>query len=239
MDLFGNLALGLATAVSVQNLFYCFVGVLLGHADRRAAGDRPGRHHRHAAADHLRAGADLRPHHAGRHLLRGAVRRLHHRNPRQSPRRGVLGRDLPRRLPDGAPGTGRPGAGDRRDRLVRGRHRGDRDLCVAGRAARRGRRQLRSGGILLAHAARPDRRGRDCQPVGAQRRRHGDCRPDPRTGRHRRELRRPALHVRRDGALRRHRLHRGRCRRVRHRPDRGQPGAEGEARDLHRQGWQA
>ena len=29
-DLLGNLALGLATAVSVQNLLYCFVGVLLG-----------------------------------------------------------------------------------------------------------------------------------------------------------------------------------------------------------------
>jgi TctA family transporter len=30
MDLFSNLALGLATAVSLQNLFYCFIGVLLG-----------------------------------------------------------------------------------------------------------------------------------------------------------------------------------------------------------------
>jgi TctA family transporter len=30
VDLFGNLALGLATAASVQNLAYCFVGVLLG-----------------------------------------------------------------------------------------------------------------------------------------------------------------------------------------------------------------
>ena len=29
-DLFGNLGLGLATAVSLHNLFYCFVGVLLG-----------------------------------------------------------------------------------------------------------------------------------------------------------------------------------------------------------------
>ena len=29
-DLLGNLALGLATAVSLQNLFYCFLGVLLG-----------------------------------------------------------------------------------------------------------------------------------------------------------------------------------------------------------------
>jgi TctA family transporter len=29
-DVFGNIALGLATAVSVQNLFYCFLGVLLG-----------------------------------------------------------------------------------------------------------------------------------------------------------------------------------------------------------------
>ena len=30
MDLFGNLALGFATAVSLQNLGYCFLGVLLG-----------------------------------------------------------------------------------------------------------------------------------------------------------------------------------------------------------------
>src|SRR5262245_47160692 len=29
-DLFGDLTLGLATAVSLQNLLYCFVGVLLG-----------------------------------------------------------------------------------------------------------------------------------------------------------------------------------------------------------------
>ena len=29
-ELFGNLALGLATAATLQNLLYCFVGVLLG-----------------------------------------------------------------------------------------------------------------------------------------------------------------------------------------------------------------
>ena len=29
-DLLGNLGLGLATAVSLHNLFYCFLGVLLG-----------------------------------------------------------------------------------------------------------------------------------------------------------------------------------------------------------------
>jgi len=30
MDILSNLALGLATAVTLQNLFYCFLGVLLG-----------------------------------------------------------------------------------------------------------------------------------------------------------------------------------------------------------------
>ena len=30
MELFDNLALGLSVAVSLQNLLYCFIGVLLG-----------------------------------------------------------------------------------------------------------------------------------------------------------------------------------------------------------------
>jgi len=32
MELFSNLALGLETALSVQNLFYCLVGVFVGTA---------------------------------------------------------------------------------------------------------------------------------------------------------------------------------------------------------------
>ena len=53
------------------------------HGGRRAARPRPGRHHRHAAADHLRPAAGLVPDHAGRHLLRRPVRRLDHRDPDQ------------------------------------------------------------------------------------------------------------------------------------------------------------
>ena len=30
MELFDNLALGFSTALTLQNLFYCFIGVLIG-----------------------------------------------------------------------------------------------------------------------------------------------------------------------------------------------------------------
>ena len=60
MEVFANLYLGLQTAASFINLAYCFIGVLLGTADRRAAGLRAGGDHRHAAADHLRPAAGRR-----------------------------------------------------------------------------------------------------------------------------------------------------------------------------------
>ncbi len=47
--------LGFSTALSLQNLAYAFLGLHAGHADRRAAGHRPRRHHRDAAARDLRA----------------------------------------------------------------------------------------------------------------------------------------------------------------------------------------
>ena len=49
MDLFHNLAIGFGTALKLTNLFYAFVGCLLG----TLIGVLPGI--RHAAADHLRA----------------------------------------------------------------------------------------------------------------------------------------------------------------------------------------
>ena len=81
------------------------------HADRRAARHRPDRHHRDAAAADLPSRADLRPDHARRHLLRRAVWRLDHRDPGEPAGRDLLGGDLHRRPPDGAPGPRRRGAG--------------------------------------------------------------------------------------------------------------------------------
>ena len=112
------------------------------HADRRPAGARPDRHHRHAAADHVHPAADLGPHHAGGHLLRLAVRRLDDLDPGQPARRGGVGGHHARRLPDGAAGAGRGRARHRRHRLVLRRHR--RDVPDRRRSARRSRR-WRSG----------------------------------------------------------------------------------------------
>ncbi len=85
----------------------CLLRLRPRHADRRAAGHRPGRDDRDAAAVDLRARRDAGADHAGRHLLRRAVRRLDHRDPDQRAGRIVLGRDRDRRLPDGAPGPRR------------------------------------------------------------------------------------------------------------------------------------
>ena len=53
MELIDNLALGFATALTLQNLFYCFIGVLIGTLIGMPVGaDREdGRQHFHARAD--------------------------------------------------------------------------------------------------------------------------------------------------------------------------------------------
>ena len=60
MELFSHLALGFGVALTPINLLYAFVGCAARHADRRAAGHRPGRDDRDAAADDLRAAAGVR-----------------------------------------------------------------------------------------------------------------------------------------------------------------------------------
>ena len=122
MDLLNNLALGLSVAAQLPEPALRAARLHGRHADRRAARHRPGGDHRHAAADHLPPAADRGADHAGRHLLRRAVRRLDDLDPGQPAGRGVVGRDLPRRLPDGAQGPRRRGAVDLGGRLVLRRH---------------------------------------------------------------------------------------------------------------------
>jgi putative tricarboxylic transport membrane protein len=69
-------ALGFGVAFTFQNLLYAFGGAVLGTLIGVLPGPGPGGHHRHAAAQHLCAGCDAGADHAGRHLLRRAVRRF-------------------------------------------------------------------------------------------------------------------------------------------------------------------
>ena len=90
----------------------CFFRGFHRHRDRRSARPGPHGHHRAASADHHRHGHGYRPDLDGRDLLRSDVRRIDHLHPRQHPGRSRLRRHLHRRLPDGPPGAGGPGARD-------------------------------------------------------------------------------------------------------------------------------
>ena len=238
MGVLHDLVFGLGVAVTWQNLLYCFVGCVLGTLVGRAAGHRAGSDGRHAAAVHLQARADPGADHARRHLLRRPVWRVDHRDPRQHPRRGVLGGDDARRLPDGAARSRRPGARHRRDRLVLRRLRRHRVDRAVRPAARRHRAQVQPGGIFLADGVRPRRRDRAGARLARQGARHGVRRPAVRDGRHRRQFRGDPLRLRPARARRRPRLRRPRHGVLRHdrrRHQPGEPGTEGRVRQPDRQ----
>ena len=134
----------------------------------------------------------------------------------------VVGGDLPRRLPDGPQGPRRRRALDLGGRLVlrgHGRHDHHRDLR---RTSDAHGAEIRPGRLLLADGPGPGGRRRAGQRLGPQGDRHGVPRPAVRPGGHRRQHRRPALHLRHSRALGRHRLRADRHGPVRHRRDRGQ-----------------
>ena len=93
-----NLIHGLTIALQAQNLFYCFIGCLAG----TLVGVLPGIGPTGAVAlllpVDLSSQPDLRDHHDVRDRLRRDVRGVDHLDPRQCPRRGLLGGHLPRRL---------------------------------------------------------------------------------------------------------------------------------------------
>ena len=116
MDIISNLWLGLQTAASATNLLYCLIGVFLGTAIGVLPGLGPVATIAMLLPVTFGAAADIGADHAGRHLLRRAIRRLDDGDPRQSAGRVVVGRHGARRLSDGAPGPGRKGARDGSDR---------------------------------------------------------------------------------------------------------------------------
>ena len=99
-----NLSIGFEVAVSLPEPAVRVLRRAPRHADRRAARHRSGADDRDAAAHHVRAAAGLRAHHARRHLLRRAVRRIDDRHSGQPAGRVVVGGHMHRRLPDGATG---------------------------------------------------------------------------------------------------------------------------------------
>ena len=110
MDFFDHLALGFGVALTPANLAFAFVGAMVG----TLIGVLPGIGPIATIAMLLPLTFHLepvsRPDHAGRHLLRRAVWRLDHGDPGQPAGRNLVGRDLPRRPPDGAAGPRRRGA---------------------------------------------------------------------------------------------------------------------------------
>ena len=240
MDIFNNLILGFSVALSFQNLMYCFLGVFVG----TAIGVLPGIGPLVTIAMLLPITFNLAPIPA-LIMLAGIYygsqyRGLHDLDPDESAGRDSLGRDLSRRLPDGASGAGRPRARHCRDRLVLRRLRGHAADRPVRSAARRNRAQVRRPGVFRADVDGLYR-GRLPRP-----RRHGEIprdgvpRPAVRHHRHRRELGDGALLLRPPGTDRRHRLHdRGsgsfRCFRNREEP---RIGRGGEARGVH-EGHQA
>ena len=238
MDLLSNLAFGFSVAATLQNLFYCFIGVLLG----TLIGVLPGIGPVATIAMLLPLTFDLhagvRADHARRHLLRRAVRRLDHGDPGQpagrSRRRSVTALDGYQMARQGRAGPalaiaaiGSFFAGTRRDAADR----------VVRAAAGRGRAQVRPGRIFLADGARAGRR-RSCWRTARCCKALGDGRARPAAGpdRHRRQFRRAALHLRPPAAGRRHQLRRRRHGHVRHRRDHRQSrAARQDAAVVHRQ----
>ena len=114
MELFNNLIFGFGVALSLQNLLYCLIGVSVGTLIGVLPGIGPLATIAMLLPITFNVAAGRRADHAGRHLLRRAVRRLDHRDPGQPAGRNLGGGHLHRRLPDGAAGPRRTGARHRR-----------------------------------------------------------------------------------------------------------------------------
>ena len=91
MDILSSLMDGFATALTPMNLLYALIGVLLGTAVGVLPGIGPAMTVALLLPVTYGPRTDQRLHHVRRHLLRRHVRRVHHVDPAQHPRRIVLG----------------------------------------------------------------------------------------------------------------------------------------------------
>src|SRR6516165_8830583 len=139
MEAIGGLLTGFGIIVTLDNLFFCFLGSLIG----TLVGVLPGVGPLAALALLLPITFTMTPV-GGMVMLASIFYGAMYggsttSNPSEHPRRGRVGRDLSRRPPDGEAGARRRGTRDRGDRLLRRRHtRRDRDdvLCADHRDGR-------------------------------------------------------------------------------------------------------
>ena len=160
MDLLNNLALGLSVAVSFQNLLYALLGCMVG----TLIGVLPGIGPVATIAMLLPITFHLPPT-AALIMLAGIYYGAQYGGSTTAilvnlPGEASLGRDLPRRLPDGAQGPRRRGAVDLGRRLVLRRHRRHLIIVDLRRAADAHGAEVRAGRLLLADGAGPGRRRR-------------------------------------------------------------------------------
>ena len=201
------------------------------HAGRRAAGHRPACRHFNSVAGDVRPQCHAGHHHAGRHLLRLAIWRLHHIDPDAHPGRSLVGDDLHRRLRHGEERPRRRRAVHRGGRLVDRRHiRRDR-AHGGGAAAGDNRHSLRATRIHRPARARPDFPRLYVVIVADPDLADGLPRPAARHDRHRQHDRPFPLQLRSRRAGRRHRHRAGRRRTVR--PWRNPLDAERRRREGH------
>src|SRR5262249_13351649 len=130
MDLFNNLIFGFGVALSLQNLLYCLIGVTVG----TLIGVLPGIGPLGTIAILMPITYGVEP--VGALIMRAGIfagrkaggPALRHAGDPAG--RALGGGPVHRRLPDGAGGPRRAGAGDRRHRLVLRRHRGHAINCA-------------------------------------------------------------------------------------------------------------
>ena len=196
MELLDNLAIGFATAFTLGNILYCFIGVLLG----TMVGVLPGLGPIATIAMLLPLTFALPPVSA-LIMLSGIYYGAQYGGSTTAilvnlPGEFWVGGHGARRLSDGASRTRRTSARDRGPGIILRRERCDAGYRACGSPARRSRASIRSGRLLLAHGARPCRCGCACERLPPESLHHGVPWPDPRPCRHGCGDGRAALHLR-------------------------------------------
>ena len=196
MSFLDNLGLGFETALSLTNLLYCFIGVLLG----TAIGVLPGLGPVPTIAMLLPITFGLEPT-SSLIMLAGIFYGAQYGGSTTAilinvPGEFLLGGHGARRLPDGASGQGRPRSRDGRARLLLRRDGLDPADRACSAAARPGRAPFELAGVPCPPGSRPHHGGDDRRRFRPALHRHGRGRAAARDSRHGRQFRHQPLHLR-------------------------------------------
>ncbi len=219
MGAFEHLLNGFAVALTPINLMWCLVGTTLGTAIGVLPGLGPALTIALLLPITFKVDADRGLHSVRRHLLRRHVWRLDHVDPAQYAGRERHHRHRARRKQDGARRPRGRRVGDRRHRLLRGRHHRHARHYFPGAHRGGSGAQIRPGRLFLADGVCLRHRLGRARLVGGARADLAVPRHLARPDRRRPADRPAALHLRPARAARRHQCHRRCGRPVRGRRD--------------------